>query len=577
MVSFSPHILVVANALRWRWSDPGGVGCYSLIVGTAAWTHPHAPFLLFNPVWGAARANAEPAATGLRRHTQDKGAVMKPLTTPSPPPTARWHIDWRPAQTRRALRILLGAIGWTLLVPMLLLIAYLIGLVVLAAVLLGQRTVLDAGAIVLFLLLALNGGLIWLLGRAVARPRTVALIVAGILAAVAVAETTWAVTSPDQALYVARQVAWGDSRVTDYQLVPARAIANAPPFFHFQSRPAPELLQPITYQSAGQTRQLGFEEFLKATNTTSFIVIKDDTILYEGYFNGYSRDSIVTSFSMAKSFTSALVGIAIDEGSIGSVNDPVITYLPELRGRGLDALTIRHLLTMSSGIRYVHDDAVSPLRDLTQFTDDGMSYSYPNLRSQALQLQPDDAPVGSYFNYNNYYPQLLGMILERTTHWPPAEYLQEKIWKPLGMEYPASWSLDSEASGFELMTAGINGRAIDFAKFGRLLLNNGAWNGTQIVPAAWVAESTAPDPNDQRPWRSERSENVWPERNGYYKYLWWGKRNPDGSYTYEAHGKRGQRIVVSPSTGVVVVRFGTDMGGVDAWEDVIADVIARVR
>jgi CubicO group peptidase (beta-lactamase class C family) len=179
--------------------------------------------------------------------------------------------------------------------------------------------------------------------------------------------------------------------------------------------------------------------------------------------------------------------------------------------------------------------AVSPLQDLTQFTDDGLSYTYPNLRSQALRLQPDGAPVGTYFNYNNYYPQLLGMILERTTHRPVAEYLQEKIWKPLGMEYPASWSLDSEASSFELMTAGINGRAIDFARFGRLFLNHGAWGSQQIISAAWVVESTAPDPHDQRPWRSERSENVWPERNGYYKYLWWGTHNLDGSYTADSH------------------------------------------
>jgi hypothetical protein len=108
----------------------------------------------------------------------------------------------------------------------------------------------------------------------------------------------------------------------------------------------------------------------------------------------------------------------------------------------------------------------------------------------------------------------------------------------------------------------------------------GRRNGAQIVPAAWVVESTAPDPNDQRPWRSERAEHVWAERNGYYKYLWWGTRHPDGSYTsytYEAHGKRGQRIAVSPSTGVVVVRFGVDLGGVDAWEEAPADVIARVR
>jgi CubicO group peptidase (beta-lactamase class C family) len=483
----------------------------------------------------------------------------------------------RAAPARRALRILLGTIGWALLVPMLLFIAYLIGLIVLAAVLLGRRTVLDEGLVVFLLLLALSGGLIWTLGRYVARPRTVATVIGAILAAFAVAQATWVVASPDEALYLARQVAWGDSRVTDYQLFPARAVANAPSAFHFRQRPAPELLQPITYSSEGQTRQLGFEEFLKATNTTSFIVLKDDTILYEGYFNGYSRDSIVTSFSMAKSFTSALVGIAIGEGYIGSVDDRVVTYLPELRGRGLDDLTIRHLLTMSSGVRYVHDDAVSPLQELTQFTDDGLSYAYPNLRSQALQLRAADEPVGTSFNYNNYYPQLLGMILERTTRRPPAEYLQEKIWKPLGMEYPATWSLDSEAGGFELMTAGINGRAIDFAKFGRLYLNNGAWDGRQIVPAYWVVESTAPDPNDQRPWRSERSENIWAEQNGYYKYLWWGKRHPDGSYTYEAHGKRGQRIAVSPSAGVVVVRFGLDGGGVDAWEDVFAEVIARVR
>jgi hypothetical protein len=451
---------------------------------------------------------------------------------------------------------------------MLLFNAYLIGLVVLAAVLLGRPPVLDAGLIVFLLLLALSGGLLWLLGRWVAKPRTVGLTVAALLAAFAVAQTTWAVTAPDDALYLARQVAWGDSRVTDYRLFPARAIATAPPVFHFQQRPAPELLQPIVYRSAGQTRRLGFEEFLAATNTTSFIVIKGDAILYEGYF---------TSFSIAKSFTSALVGIAIDEGAIGSVNDPVVAYLPELRGRGLGGLTIRHLLTMASGIRYVHDDAVSPLQELTQFTDDGLSYAHPNLRRRALRLRAADEPVGTYFNYNNYYPQLLGMILERTTRRPPAEYLQEKIWRRLGMEYPASWSLDSEAGGFELMTAGINGRAIDFAKFGRLFLNDGAWNGAQIVPAAWVVESTAPDPNDTRPWRSERAENAWAERNGYYKYLWWGTRHPDGSYTYEAHGKRGQRIAVSPGAGVVVVRFGFDEGGVDAWEDVLADVIARVR
>jgi CubicO group peptidase (beta-lactamase class C family) len=498
---------------------------------------------------------------------------MRPLTTPSLPPAARWRM----ARPKFTLRVLVGAISWLMLVPLLIMFVHIMSFVVLAAVLLGKRTILDEGFVIFLVALAAMCGFVWMLCRYVARPRTVGIIAGTIIAAAAIAETTWALSVPEKALYVARQVAWGDSRVTDYQLFPERAIANAPPVFHFQQRPAPSLLKPIEYQSGGQTRQLDFEVFLKASNTTSCIVLKDDVLLYEGYFNGYTRDSIVTSFSMAKSFTSALVGIAIDEGAITSVDDTVITYLPELRGRGYDDLTIRHLLTMSSGTRYVHDDAVPILREISQFTDDGMSYSYPNLRAHALQLQPAPEPVGTYFNYNNYYPQLLGMILERTTHRSPSEYLQEKIWKPLGMEFPASWSLDSEASGFELMTAGINGRAIDFAKFGRLFLNNGVWNGKQIVPAAWVEESTSPDPNDHRPWRSERSDASWVERNGYYKYLWWGKRNLDGSYTYFAQGKWGQQIAVSPSTGVVVVRFGTDMGGVDAWEDVIAEVIARVK
>jgi CubicO group peptidase (beta-lactamase class C family) len=251
----------------------------------------------------------------------------------------------------------------------------------------------------------------------------------------------------------------------------------------------------------------------------------------------------------------------------------MIDYLPEMKGRGLDELTIRQLLNMSSGIRYVSDDEVSFAVDMFQFTDDGKSYSYPDLRDQALHLQPGDVPIGAEFNYNNYHPQLLGMILERTTGKSPSAYLQEKVWSKLGMEYPASWSLDSEESGFELMTAGINGRAIDFARFGRLFLNRGSWEGQQIISESWVLESTSPDPTDNRRWNSYPEWQA--EHNGYYKYLWWGMARPDGGYDYSAHGHHGQRIYVAPQEDIVVVRFGTSEGDVD-WDIAIRFLIDQV-
>jgi CubicO group peptidase (beta-lactamase class C family) len=281
---------------------------------------------------------------------------------------------------------------------------------------------------------------------------------------------------------------------------------------------------------------------------------------------------------MAKSITSALIGIAIDEGRIGSVDDPIVDYLPELRDKGLDGVTIRHLLLMSSGIRYISDDEIVGLAELSPFSDDARSYSYPDLRSQALAVVSDGKQPGSEFNYNNYNPTLLGIILERTTHRPVAQYLQEKIWQPLGMEYPASWSLDSQASGFEATLCCVNGAAIDFAKFGNLFLHNGNWNGTQVISEQWVKESTSPypNPNDAIAWRANTWFSDWPASGGYYKYQWWGKLKPDGNYDFMAMGHLGQQIYVSPQHRAVAVRFGIGEGGVDAWEEVLASVIAHL-
>jgi CubicO group peptidase (beta-lactamase class C family) len=295
------------------------------------------------------------------------------------------------------------------------------------------------------------------------------------------------------------------------------------------------------------------ETFLEESGTQAFIVIQDDAILYERYFNDTERDSIVTSFSTAKSFGSALIGIAIAEGHINSVNDPITDYLPELAERdpAFEDIAIRDLLLMSSGIKY---------RETMFFNgDDTKTYYHPDLRQLALQESAIIDPPGDYFLYNNYHPLLLGMILERTTGMAVTDYLESRIWQPIGAEFDGSWSLDSEETQFEKMESGLNGRAIDFAKFGRLYLRDGDWDGQQVVPAEWVSESTQPDP-------SLDEGNYFPDYfdefadGGYYKYLWWGIERDGGEHDFSALGNKGQFIYVSPQNNLIVVRHAEKYG-----------------
>ncbi|CAA9464257.1 MAG: Beta-lactamase class C-like and penicillin binding proteins (PBPs) superfamily [uncultured Rubrobacteraceae bacterium] len=270
--------------------------------------------------------------------------------------------------------------------------------------------------------------------------------------------------------YVSRIIAWREGDFRDFEKFPSRPVPAGSKRFSFEPAPEnpPEYLRTVTYRrdapdpetpresmattldSAGGTEVTEpLEEFMTETDTTAFLVIRDDALLYEGYFNGYDRESTQTSFSIAKSFLSALIGIAIKEGHIGSVDDPITKYVPELKQPGVDKITIRHLLTMPSGLEYSGEGSGGG-----PFGDDAKTYYDPNLRELALTVEPEAEP-GKRWEYNNYHPLLLGMILERATDRPVATYLSQKIWRPLGMEADGSWSLDSEASGFEKMESGI--------------------------------------------------------------------------------------------------------------------------
>ena len=348
--------------------------------------------------------------------------------------------------------------------------------------------------------------------------------------------------------YTLRVLRWRDADVYDYQKFPERMMPASSEPFQFEVDLAETAVS--TQFSANPIVDGNFEQFLTDTGTQAFIVIQNDTILYENYFNGASRESTVTSFSMAKSFTSTLIGIAIDEGHITSVNDPITDYLPELVNRdpAFANITIRDLLLMSSGIQYAEFPFVNG--------DDAKTYYYPDLRDLALNQTEIDGTPGEAFLYNNYHPLLLGLILERATGMPVADYLTQKIWQPIGAEFEGSWSLDER--GFEKMESGINGRAVDFAKFGRLALNQGNWDGEQIVPSVWIEDATNPDPSRAGDYYADWFYEAFP--NGYYKYMWWGFTRNEAVNDFAALGNHGQFIYLSPHKNLIIVRHGEKYG-----------------
>jgi CubicO group peptidase (beta-lactamase class C family) len=334
--------------------------------------------------------------------------------------------------------------------------------------------------------------------------------------------------------YLARYLLLNTVDITDYKIFPAREIQNSPPVFHFSysgNNDAVSILNESVPANLQAREKVSIDQFLERNATMAFLVIKNARVLYESYYNGYSRSSICTSFSTVKSFVSALIGIALHEKLIDGLDDAITSYIPELTASHWSAITIRHLVSMSSGLKYKSGT-------FFPWSDEPRTYYAPDLRSLASKASKLESP-GRHFHYNNYNLILLGMILERVTGGNVSTYLQEKIWKPLGMEFTASWSLDSQWSGMEKMESGLNSRAIDFAKFGRLYLNLGDWEGKQIVPESWVVESTSIEPDAK--WTN-------------YKYLWWLPRSGKGRFM--AVGNLGQFIYIAPDKECVILRFG---------------------
>jgi CubicO group peptidase (beta-lactamase class C family) len=280
---------------------------------------------------------------------------------------------------------------------------------------------------------------------------------------------------------------------------------------------------------------------IESYKTTSFLVIRNDSILYENYWENHHKESVTNSFSMAKSFTAALVGIAIKQGLIKSIDEPVGNYIESYKVGEKAKITIKHLLTMSSGIAF--DETYNSPWAWPSEAYYGSDVNGLTLKS-GVKMQP-----GITFEYKGGDTQLLGIILQQVLGKQSlSDYAAKNLWQPLGAEYAAFWSLDKE-NGMEKVSCCWYATARDFARIAKLYMQNGNWNGQQLLDSTYVAQSTtlAPllktngEPNDQ------------------YGYQWWVMQYKDNNIFY-CRGIRGQYIFAIPQKKIIIVRTGHKRG-----------------
>lgn len=275
------------------------------------------------------------------------------------------------------------------------------------------------------------------------------------------------------------------------------------------------------------------DTFMKENRLAGLLVIKDGTIVLERYGLGRTAQDRWTSFSVGKSVTSTLIGAAIKDGYIKSLDAMVTDYLPGLRGSAYEGVTIRNLLTMTSGVKW-NEDYADPKSDVALFAQGRPGPDGENPIVAYMAKLPREAASGTKFVYKTGESDLIGVVLERATRKHPAHYLSQKIWSKFGMERDAIWMLDR--AGEELGGCCISMTLRDYGRFGLFIMNGGVAGGEQVVPTDFLAQAT----------RSQVKSDF---GNFGYGFQWW--IHPDGAY--EASGIFGQSIYINPAEKLIIV------------------------
>ena len=311
-----------------------------------------------------------------------------------------------------------------------------------------------------------------------------------------------------------------------------------------------EAIESIEFSHSFKGQEMSLSQFLEATSTTGFIVQRNGKIIDERYYHGNRPSARHAGFSMTKSVVSALVGAALDDGSIRSINDPITDYIPALTSPTYIDVSIKHVLQMSSGIQF-NEDYSDPDSDINRMSHLVQKMSYIDYFNT---LERAHTP-GTYNLYASINTHILGELVANATGENLSDYLYEKIWQPMGMQFNAEWMVDNE--GKELPMGGLAITLRDWARFGELYANEGIWKGKQVLPAEWIKESTTSSEPHLQPGPNEKSNYEYG-----YQYQWWTPRNTQGDFM--ALGIWGQTLYVNPSHGIVIVKLSADAGSFDA-------------
>lgn len=298
--------------------------------------------------------------------------------------------------------------------------------------------------------------------------------------------------------------------------------------------PAGGKVMPIT-QGKPLKIDMDLDAYMKAQRNAGLLILQDGKVRFEKYALGYGPEGRWTSFSVAKSFTSSLVGAAVKDGYIKSLEDKVSTYIPGLKGSAYDDVSIRQLLTMTSGVKW-NEDYTDRNSDVALF-DRVAVVPGEDVTVTYMKKLPREAPAGAKWVYKTGETNLIGVLVSSATGKTLSAYLSEKIWKPYGMEADAIWMLGR--TGHEIAGCCISARLRDYARLGMFILGGGKADGKQVLPENWIPQATTKQADIGQPGRG-------------YAYQWW--TNDDGSYA--AQGIFGQGIFIDPKRKLIIASNG---------------------
>ena len=341
-----------------------------------------------------------------------------------------------------------------------------------------------------------------------------------------------------------------------------RVPPSSTPRLLVRAEPAPD----IWYTFNNERRDL--KRYLDANPTTGLLLLKDDRILFEAYQYDRTEQHRFTSFSMAKTITAMLVGIALRDGAIRSIDDRADAYVPALAGTAYGETPIRHLLTMSSGVAFTEE--YTGTDDVSRLWRGTLLKEGPGGPAAVTPFNNRARPPGQKFSYASAETQVLGLVLRAATRMTVADYLAAKLWQPMGAEAEATWNID--AAGQEATYCCFNARLRDYARLGLLLANDGMRDGRQIVPRDWVLAATTPS-------------DAWPHlkpgtATRFYGYGYQTWIFPESGREFALLGVRGQTIFVHPRSRLVLVhtavrRQSRDPGGLETvalWRALVKEL-----